>query len=126
MLSKKAEDNFVVATWAEQNKKYDVAISRYYYELFQKVKSISQIKGFYIDPPAGKDSHIHTIDRFAQEMDSILSAKEKAFFKKLKRLKDFRKIADYKDKLFTENEFNTQFKINYMQVKSSVESARNK
>lgn len=121
MLSKKAQDNCEVAIWAEQNKKYDVAVSRYYYELYQKIIIISKLKNFYVNPPSGEDSHIYIIENFSKEMETNLSPEEITYFKKMKRLKGFRKDADYGDALINENKI-TVFKKIYQEVKSVLDS----
>lgn len=119
-LKDKSEENFNTAVWAEKKRYFNVAISRYYYCLLQKIIYISKKNGFYSEPPNGNGSHEYTINRFISKMGNKLSAKEKVTITQLKKLKRQRVDADYKETKIESNEFNLVFKYNFQNINEIV------
>lgn len=110
-LLEKSKHNIETGSFAEKNKFYDAAVSRYYYAVYEKIIYISKKNNFYTEPPSGKDSHIFTINTFTQNITKDLEPEEITILSPLIRLKKMRVDADYKDKQIEDSStFNLQFK----------------
>lgn len=118
----KAKNNITTASFAEKQKFYDVAVSRYYYSLFEKIIYISKSRGFYKEPEKGEDSHNITISAFTQNMVNSLEPEELSKCAILNRLKRMRVDADYKDIRIEElNDYSLKFKYYYNQVEEVLD-----
>ena len=116
-LLKKSEDNIQTGNFAEKNKYYDVAISRFYYAILQKIIYISKHKGFYSNPKTGEDSHIQVIKNFNKNMNDKLDAEDITKLSSLLRLKKLRVDADYEViRLNDKNVYNLKFKYYYNDI----------
>lgn len=116
-LLEKSKHNIQTADFAENNKLYDAAVSRYYYAVYEKIIYISKKKNFYTEPPSGKDSHIFTINTFTQNVTKNLEPEDITTLSPLIKLKKLRVEADYYDKQIPDlNTFNLKFKFFYNQI----------
>lgn len=116
-LLQKSNHNNETANFAEGKEFYDVAVSRYYYSLFEKIIYISKNKGFYKEPSIGQDSHNVTIQAFTKNMMNSLEPEDISKCAIMGRLKKMRVDADYKEqRIDDKNTFNLSFKCLYTQV----------
>lgn len=116
-LLEKSKHNIETANFAENNKFYDAALSRYYYAVYEKIIYISKKKNFYKKPSSGKDSHIFTINTFTQNVTKDLEPEDITTLASLIKLKKMRADADYDDKEIPNlNTFNLKFKYFYNQI----------
>ncbi len=107
----KSQRNKEVADWAENRKYYDVAISRYYYCIFQKIIFLSLKYDFYQAPPKGEDTHNYTLNNFRKNMHTKLAPEEITWIEYIKKIKENRVTADYfPDRLENTNEYNLVIK----------------
>ncbi len=93
----KAKTNFKVAKYCETNKFYDVAISRFYYYLYQFI--ICYLKDKISSDYYEKDnSHVITIDLFLKEIEekNVLKDHERTQLQLLHKLRRSRIQADYR------------------------------
>jgi uncharacterized protein (UPF0332 family) len=127
----KSEENYQVAKLAHQNNAYNVAVSRIYYSIYQKilyVLSIEKIKGLIevieeevknelktSKETAGEHQiHIKIIDKYVKESKEF---KNDMF--KIKQLEVFRRLrnrADYSVEMIEEREYSSAEKM-YEQIK---------
>lgn len=122
-LLKKSSENYKTAEWARKQKFLDVATSRYYYSLYEKIIYISQKEGFYEKPSKGEDSHIFTIQKFQQEVFEKLNDDEISDLAAMSDLKKARVDADYsRDKM----EDNNKFTLSIMTKVSCINSLLDK
>lgn len=96
-LLEKSNSNIKTVEYAENNKFYDVAISRYYYAIFQKIIYISKKKGFYSKPDQSEGSHNFTIINFNKNMVDIIKDEEITILSSIIKLKRLRVRADYSE-----------------------------
>lgn len=116
-LLEKSRHNSETANFAEGKEFYDVAVSRYYYSLFEKIIYISKKEGFYQEPTTGQDSHKVTIQSFTQNMINSLEPEDLSKCAIMGRLKKMRVEADYKEhRISDKSTFNLSFKCLYNQV----------
>lgn len=116
-LLEKAKKNSVVAKYANEKTHYDVAISRYYYEVYQKmmflmdhynIKSLPQKQG------ESKSSHELCIDGFIAGIEKCVDSVDISELSKLQALRIERNRADYKPELTTNKlVFDRRFYDNY-------------
>ena len=117
----KAWQNAETGTWAEKNEFFDVAVSSFYYALYEKVLYISKKKGFY-SKPSVSDPHNHTLKRFKKNIYNELGDEERAWLAYLGKLKRCRVYADYKEDIIeSENDFKLMFKIYYNNISRILE-----
>jgi|GEM_PF-863443 len=114
-LIKKAGHNHLTGEWAEKQGYFDVAVSRYYYALFQKSLFILHLKPGYVEP-GGDNSHNDMIEDLYQEVYPRLNDEEVTWLAQFPKLKKRRRNADYKLKMLTKNDFNLCFKYEYKQI----------
>ena len=117
VLKLKSEQNYKIAEIARENEYYDVAVSRYYYSLFQIVDYILFNKKNNFNPPKA-DSHRFTIDEFNKliyrKFKNKLQDDEITDLLVLDDMKRWRQQADYnKDKVIKKEEFNNDFMIKF-------------
>lgn len=120
-MHNKSIRNYNTGNWAEENTYYDVAISRYYYSLYQNIIYISKNKGFFKDPPSGSNSHEFMIDLFTRNVYSSLSTIEIKRLSGLRYLKKMRKTADYTSEEINKATFNSQFKTSFVFINNIME-----
>lgn len=113
-LKTKSQQNYEIAQTAEQSKYFDVAVSRYYYSLFQLVNYVLLSKSKFNLPTYKKDSHNNTfieLRRFAnKKYRNILKNDDFKHLTEIDDLKRWRKNADYNvHRLMTDQEFSDQF-----------------
>ncbi|OON99174.1 MAG: hypothetical protein ATN35_01900 [Epulopiscium sp. Nele67-Bin004] len=104
-LLKKSKQNFKSAEIAQKEKFYDVAISRYYYSIYQKIIYILDMRGIDSTPKNGANSHNETIEKFNETVFKELSFDESKRLQILK-VKQARVKADYDKELYTKEDFN--------------------
>lgn len=110
-LLEKANNNFSTGNWAEKQKFYDAAISRYYYCLYEKIIYIAKKQGFYTRPPSGEDSHNYTIQVFQENVEEKLAPADVTQLTMMRKLKLFRVKADYEiSQTKDSNIYNLSFK----------------
>ena len=103
-LHEKAEDNFKMAQESTKHDCFDVAVSRFYYYIFQSLKDFL-IKNDKFNTENKENIHIYTIGAM------IKFTKDKGYFKKNSRsiiklwgLKERRVESDYNDLMKIENQ----------------------
>ncbi|OOP74154.1 HEPN domain-containing protein [Clostridium beijerinckii] len=117
-LKIKSEQNYKIAEIAREKEYYDVAVSRYYYSLFQLVDYILYSKKDDFDPSHSENSHVVTITEFnkfvCRKLKKKLQDEEITDLLVLADMKRWRKQADYnKDRLITKEEFDNDFIIKF-------------
>lgn len=117
VLKEKSQQNFEVAEWAEKQRYYDVAISRYYYSEYQKIIYISKDRNFYTEPPKSENSHVDAINNFVSSLEKVLSDEDKMSMLKMKKLRRLRNDADYKEKTMEANDYSLTFKFTFKNIK---------
>lgn len=111
----KHKDSINIAEFAYDDRKYDVAVNRYYYSTYQKIlHELNKIDkneiDFNINSADGKDSHNNTIYLFREKVLKIrFVGKDKLkktieFNSKIIALKSLRHKADYKSTLLSKKE----------------------
>ena len=97
-MDKKANMNYKTANWAESKQYYDVAISRYYYSLYQKIIYISKMCGFG-ECQQITGSHFSTIKNFLDEIAKIDKVNNDDYLEleNLDNLRKRRNEADYNE-----------------------------
>lgn len=109
MLLTKSQRNKEIANYAETTKKYyEVAVSRYYYSIYQKIIHFIESKQSGWKPQKGQDSHILTIakliDLISKEPNFIPSVDD-IKLEKIKTLKKDRMKADYINQKYKKSAF---------------------
>ena len=117
-LKLKSDQNYEVAQIAREKEYYDVAVSRYYYSLFQMIDYILLNKKANFTVPSSGGSHRFTIDEFTRFVykklkKNKLEDEDVADLIVLDDLKRWRQQADYKDRIITREEFNNDFIIKF-------------
>lgn len=114
-LKIKSTNNYKVAKYAERENYYDVAVSRYYYYLYQNL--IVYILKNYTDfeVPKDKESHSYTIDFLTEEFFSIgFTWSELTDFKLMTQLRTQRNASEYKEiKIDSEGKYKSRFKDSF-------------
>lgn len=117
MLMIKTEMNKCTAEWAAEQSYYDVAISRYYYSILQKMMYIA-LKNNYVHSDT-ESSHMEIFNylkytcKLAPEQVQVLD-----IFRKLKTI---RIKADYRENLQTKTDFEKDFLYKYNSVNRLLE-----
>jgi uncharacterized protein (UPF0332 family) len=118
----KAEKNIKTGAWAEENGFFDVAVSRFYYALYQKILYILKTKYDFDDTALTEDSHNTTLNTFIRKIMVKLADDEKVWINILGKIKRCRVYADYKEDIISDkNDYNLMFKINYNNISGVVE-----
>jgi uncharacterized protein (UPF0332 family) len=119
MLLEKSLENKNTADWAEKQEYYDVAISRLYYSMYQKIISIANKREYKIVKKKGKGSHYHFINDFiikAKE-ESVVEPTDCIYLYKINALRELRNTSDYDNvKIEDEDEFKMNFKSYYIKI----------
>jgi uncharacterized protein (UPF0332 family) len=116
MLNDKARSNYIVAKWAEENRHFDAAVSRYYYCIYDSILfyCITNNLNNVID----NSSHIQTLKNVINYFQSSITPKEMFILSKIKHLREERKKSDYDNNTLLTNtmEFSNSFKIYFDKV----------
>ena len=114
-LKAKAEDNYKIAKIAEQKECFDVAVSRYYYYIYQNIMDflIRETK-----PDNFNYNHKETISNFIKYFKDQGSYESHRDLVKLWSLKDRRHESDYKNdkRIINSDEFEKIFKRDFNDV----------
>jgi uncharacterized protein (UPF0332 family) len=131
ILLEKASQNYEIAQIALEKEYFDVAVSRYYYSLFEKTLWLLHKNDTNYSPYKnnGKGSHentLHDLARcLARKHYNKLDYKECANLSHLNNLtedvKKYRRIADYDQRNITNDEFDKEFKIKYYSIAMIVD-----
>lgn len=113
VLLDKSKNNYEIAEKAQELKYYDVAISRYYYSLYQKLNYILREKYDKFEVPKGeKGSHDKTVDQLLEYVTEQCPELENQYIMDLcgfRGLKQIRNDADYKPEKIKEHKFQNDF-----------------
>ncbi len=112
----KSSQNHETGEWAEKQGYFDIAVSRYYYALFQKSLYILQKNPSYKKPSGAYNSHNKVIGDLYREIHSQLKDEEITWLSQFSNLKTYRTNADYENKMLSKNDFNLGFKYGYNQI----------
>lgn len=113
-LLDKADRNREAGDWAEGKLYYEVAISRYYYCLYQKAIYISRTRN-YINV-RDRYSHKEFIEDFINSMESRLNDTDFGRLNRFPTLRQIRNIADYKINMLTEYDYKMSFKLDFKYI----------
>ena len=112
-LKIKSEHNYIIGEISQKNEYFDVAVSRYYYSLFQLINYIlfTRKNGFKI--PNSEGSHTYIITEFKRyfyrKYKDKLKDEDYSDLTVLDDFKRLRKQADYDQRFITEKEFTNDF-----------------
>ncbi len=108
----KAKHNYKIANYSERKRYYDVAISRYYYYLYQNIIDYISINGLEINKTNNLNSHYNTIATFIRSisMDNNLDIEDLRKIGLLQKLRTVRNSADYYDELRNKTTYEDDFK----------------
>lgn len=114
VLLDKSNKNYEIAKIAEDKEYYDVAMSRYYYALFQKVNFLLR-KNYdkFKEPNDREDSHastFHQLNVYVARKCKHLKYEDIADIATTEDLKRYRVQADYKLRITEKEEFQMEFK----------------
>ena len=109
MLKEKTQMNKHTAEWAVERNYFDVAISRYYYSMLQKMLYLANRKNYVC--PSGKDSHVELYNYLISNFK--LAPEQLRALSNFRKLKDIRKKADYEELLHTKTVFEKTFLYHY-------------
>lgn len=120
-LLEKSKNNKEIAEYSENNKYFDVAVSRYYYSLYQKIIYIIVKYAEFI--PESKSTHVETLTFFKKfvyrnRMSEIRKKNLKfSVLTSITDLKDKRTESDYKNKIIkNKSSFDSKFGNNYRAI----------
>lgn len=125
MISK-SNENKRAGEWAESESLYHIALSRYYYALYQKMIYIDEINGLGITsnlPNNGNISHKTFIQFFRQECHNKgVSGQQIYDLDKLTRLRVLRNKEEYKSKRFiNNNNYLNKVKTPYIKINTVLD-----
>lgn len=112
-LIQKSNENELTADWAENQKYFDVAISRYYYCAFQKIIYLSKKNKFYNEIKDNQYSHEKIVTCLIEHLKDKLTDEEKLQLSHMKKLRKVRNKADYYEKKYNQYDYNLAFKFYY-------------
>ncbi len=131
MLKKKAEENQTIAKYCEKCNCYNVAISRYYYSIYQYILNYSIENNVKACNTQSKSCHKDTLDAFIDYLvnNKIMASKGRKKFIEIQqigllhKLRDTRNTADYGNQKNFDNErkFDISFKNDFDRVKMILE-----
>ena len=112
-----------MAKISERKKCFDVAVSRYYYYLYQNLTNYLILRGEIIEKKE-ENKHIKTIGKFIEIIKNEGNYEKQRSINKLWRLKDRRHDSDYKKekKIKDYTEFDKIFKRDYNDVENAFNS----
>lgn len=116
-LLHKAEKNCIAGNWAEKQSLYDVAVSRYYYCLYEKTIYIQKTKSIPISGQRGTLSHESYINEIRAYLKDRLSEEETTVLAGFNTLTGIRNTADYREhSIEDKNDFNLSFKWSFNKI----------
>ncbi len=123
MLDKKAKNNYVVAEFAELNGYYDVAVSRYYYYLYQNIL----LYAYQNNENYATKVHSHTIKNFIKFMQRGFcknNDEELYIVQRIKILKELRIDSDYSNEkiISRKDEFDKIFKERFIKINNLLKN----
>jgi hypothetical protein len=122
-LLQKAEKNKDTGVLAEDKKHYDAAISRFYYELYEKMLVICDHYGILKTKTDEKDNHKDTIDKFLDEIKckaDLPPCYEIQLFA-FRKLSICRNKSDYRDCIIDNaDKYKKVFKEEYKLIRNSL------
>ena len=120
-LKEKAQCNYRMAVLAVENKCYDVAVSRFYYYVYQYVMEFLYLKGEITEKSAGYN-HKTTISKLIQFFKEEGTYETNRAITKLWSLKDSRHESDYsRDTIIKDNShFYHTFRRNFNEVRETL------
>ena len=119
-LVQKANHNYQTAEWAEKNFKYDAAISRYYYAIYEKMLFLLMHSKDYVKPISADGSHVSDIDQFIGIYNDLEDDDTK-WVARIKRIKSERRKSDYNpDILIDRNRF-TLTKLTIVEINNVMD-----
>lgn len=122
-MNNKSDRNFETAEWAENKQYFDVAISRYYYSVYQKMLYL--LNHYNLDKNfQGKNCHKDRIKYFEENIVQKQSLDDKEF-KNIQKITTLRKIRNDVDYLTSDIDasidvFNKKFKFLFNGVHSTL------
>lgn len=123
ILKEKAEENYKTGEWAEKKKYYDVAASRYYYCIYQKIIYVSKREGFYNKEVVNKESsHTNTIENFVANLNNSISGEDKITILKTKKLRRIRNTSEYEEIRIDNKQFSLKFKFDFNKINSVIDN----
>lgn len=123
----KANQNEIIGDYSEKNDYYDVAVSRYYYCLYEKAIYIAKKEGFYNHPKGDTGQHNSFINDFIQNVEIKLDNKEISKLMNFSKLKNARVKADYYEETSfkNKNDYNLGFKIYFKYINTILDKLIN-
>lgn len=125
-LRLKSEHNYKIGQIAQNSKYYDVAVSRFYYSLFQLIEHILFNKKNNIKIPRTGGSHNFTIEEFNKyifrKCKKKLTDQDYSDLTVFDDLKRWRHQADYNRRFITETEFTNDFLKKFESCYSVIDS----
>ena len=120
-LLDKAEENLKAATWAESEKMYNVAVSRLYYSMFQRLIHCLNVLEIQYNE-SGKNSHNEAIEALKRHLNLFRRNELTSVQTHFNKLKEKRILADYKERnvCFSEKDPNKENKT-YIKIKNSFD-----
>jgi hypothetical protein len=121
----KAQQNKEIGDMAFKKSFYDIAVSRLYYELYQKIIYISKNKGIEDDLKAESSSHGKYIQNFIQgiHIKMKLAAEQMDKLNNLHILKRQRNTSDYmEDYIDNIDDYNSNFYTNYFRINNVIDN----
>lgn len=115
-FEKKYFDSIDIANYAYNNNKFDIAVNRFYYGVFQKmlckINNMDDLKGKYesLSKNGSHNSHNDTIHLYSENVLAKRNTGKKGlrskmdFNRHISDLKSLRQIADYQDRLISDVE----------------------
>lgn len=120
-LKEKSEENYKTGEWAEKRGYYDVAVSRFYYCIYQKIIYISKKNGFYNEELSyKKDSHMETVNNFVSSLNNMIPSEDKISIMKIKNLRRLRNRSDYNETKIGNKDFTLKFKYDFNEINSII------
>lgn len=118
-MKDKAIENIEAGEWAESKQYYHIAISRYYYSLYQKLLHINAIKDLKLSEGISKEknSHKELVGRFITHYEPDLSDIDTVDLNKIKNLRRLRNDEEYKPTRFVNNtNYNSRVKEPFIKI----------
>ena len=115
LLKTKAKSNCEVAKWAENNNYYDVAVSRYYYYIFQHLIFYIEAKNINLNDSRFKKRtyHIKIIGAFIKYIKDTNNYETNSEIGQLYDLRDERNKSDYEKRILNDEMYKKYFLRKY-------------
>ncbi len=118
----KAKHNYKVADYSERRRFFEVAISRYYYYLYQNIIDYINMNSVENMITSGQGSHYKTLDVFIKYVSSKknLDGENLQIISMLQKLRKARHSADYSDQIWSREIFEKDFKEVFTMVDNLI------